>query len=74
MGHRRFLPTNHRFRSDKMSFDGNEEHRATPKQLFEENVLHQLDGMEHIILGKASKNKMFTTKKKPSFRDEQFRL
>ena len=54
MGHCRFLPTNHRFRRDKRSFDGNEEHR----ELSREDVLHQLDGMEHIALGKTSKNKM----------------
>ena len=58
MGHCRFLPTDHRFRRDKRSFDGNEEDRAAPKQLSEEDVLHQLHGMEHNILGKASKNKM----------------
>ncbi|KAL6313164.1 hypothetical protein AAG906_016741 [Vitis piasezkii] len=33
MGHRRFLPIDHRFRRDKKSFDGNEEHRAAPKHL-----------------------------------------
>ena len=33
MGHRRFLPIDHRFQRDKKSFDGNEKHRATPKQL-----------------------------------------
>ena len=54
MGHCRFLPTNHRFQRDKRSFDGNEEHR----ELSREDVLHQLDGMEHIALGKTSKNKM----------------
>ncbi|RVW72866.1 hypothetical protein CK203_057205 [Vitis vinifera] len=48
----------HRFRRDKKSFDGNEEHRAAPKQLSGEDVLHQLDGMEHITLGKTSKNKI----------------
>ena len=45
MGHRRFLPTDHRFQRDKRSFDGNEEHRATPKQLSTEDVLHQLHGI-----------------------------
>ncbi|RVW72347.1 hypothetical protein CK203_055429 [Vitis vinifera] len=58
MGHRRFLPIDHRFRRDKKSFDGNEEHRAAPKHLSGEDVLHQLDGMEHITLGKTSKNKI----------------
>ena len=53
MGHRRFLPTDHRFRRDKRSVDGNEEHRAAPKQLSAEDVLHQLHEMKHIILGKT---------------------
>ena len=64
MGHCRFLPTDHRFQSDKRSFNGNEEHRAAPKQLFAEDVLHQLDGMEHTILRKASKNKMLANRKR----------
>ena len=53
MGCRRFLSIDHRFRHDKRKFDGSEEHRAAPKQLFAEDVLHQFDGIEHIILGKA---------------------
>ena len=52
MGHRRFLPTNHKFRRSKRSFNGNDQHTATLKQLSTEDVLHQLDGMKHIILGK----------------------
>ncbi|RVW97993.1 hypothetical protein CK203_028978 [Vitis vinifera] len=64
MGHRRFLPIDHRFRRDKKSFDGNEEHRAAPKQLSGEDILHQLDGMEHITLGKTSKNKMSAKRKR----------
>ena len=53
MDHRRFLPIDHKFRCDKKSFDGNEEHRAAPKQLSREDVLHQLDGMKYITLGKT---------------------
>ena len=64
MGHRQFLLIDHRFRRDKKSFDGNEEHRAAPKQLSKEDVLHQLDGMEHITLGKTSKNKMSAKRKR----------
>ena len=45
--------TNHRFRHDKRFFDGNEEHREAPKELSREDVLHKLDGMEHITLGKT---------------------
>ena len=47
------LPINHRFQRDKKSFDRNEEHRTTPKQFFGEDILHQLDGMEHITLGRT---------------------
>ena len=64
MGHRRFLPIDHRFRRDKKSFDGNEEHRTAPKQLSGEDVLYQLDGMEHITLGKTLKNKMSAKRKR----------
>ena len=64
MGHCQFLLTDHRFRRDKRSFDGNEKHRTAPKQLSAEDVLHQLHGMEHIILGKTSKNKMLTKRKR----------
>ena len=64
MGHRRFLPIDHRFQHDKRSFDRNDEHRAAPKQLSTKGVLYQLHGMEHIILGKAYKNKMLTKRKK----------
>ena len=58
------MSIDHRFRCDKKSFDGNKEHRATPKQLSGEDVLHQLDGMEHITLGKTSKNKMSAKRKR----------
>ena len=71
MGHRRFLPIDHRFRLDKKSFDRNEEHRAAPKQLSGEDVLHQLDGMEHITLGKTSKNKMSAKRKREHVELEQ---
>ena len=63
MDHHRFLPINHRFRHDKRSFDGNEEHRKAPKELSREDVLHQLDGMKHITLGKRSKNKILAKRK-----------
>ena len=58
------MSIDHRFRCDKKSFDGNEEHRAAPKQLSGEDVLHQLDGIEHITLGKTSKNKMSVKRKR----------
>ena len=64
MGHHQFLRTDHRFHRDKRSFDENEEHKATLKQLSGKDVLHQLDGMEHIILRKASKIKMLAKRKR----------
>ena len=64
MGHRQFLLTDYRFRRDKRSFDENEEHKAAPKQLSTEDVLHKIHGMEHIILGKASKNTMLAKRKR----------
>ena len=39
MGHRHFLPTNHRFRYDKTSFNGEEELRIPPTQLSGVDVL-----------------------------------
>ena len=64
------MPTNHRFQHDKRYFDGNEEYREAPKELFVENVLHQLDGMEHITLGKTSKNKMLAKRNKEHAKGE----
>ena len=58
------MPIDHRFRHDKKSFDGNEDHRAAPKQLSGKDVLHQLDGIEHITLRKISKNKMSAKRKR----------
>ena len=52
------------YRRDKRSFDENEEHRAALKQLSGEDGLHKLDGMEHIILGTRSKNKMLVKRKR----------
>ncbi|XP_028061586.1 uncharacterized protein LOC114265045 [Camellia sinensis] len=43
MSHRRFLPVNHKFRKDKVSFDGSREWRLKPQILFGFEMLHQLE-------------------------------
>ena len=43
MGHRRFLPSNHKFRCDKRSFNGEEELRLPPTQLLRVDVLELLE-------------------------------
>ena len=53
MGHRRFLPSNHKFRCDKRPFIGEEELRLPPTQLLGVDVLEQLEHLEPIILGKS---------------------
>ena len=57
MGHRRYLQSNHKFRCDKKSFNGEEELRLPPTQLPEVDVLEQLEHLESIILGKSQKKK-----------------
>ncbi|XP_020091175.1 uncharacterized protein LOC109712162 [Ananas comosus] len=42
MGHRRYLETNHKFRRDKISFDGSQELRDAPVPLSDFMVLQQL--------------------------------
>ncbi|CAL5430629.1 unnamed protein product [Camellia sinensis] len=43
MSHRRFLPVNHKFRKDKVSFDGSREWRLKPQILSGFETLHQLE-------------------------------
>ena len=61
MGHRRFLPSNHKFRCDKRSFNGEEELRLQPTQLLGVDVLEKLEHLELIILGKSQKGKRENT-------------
>ena len=51
MGHRRFLPNNHKWRKCKW-FDG-KEHRPKPNRLNGEQVLQQLSLVEQPVFGKA---------------------
>ena len=57
MGHRRFLPTDYRFRNDKRSFNRKAELRLVSTQLSGVDVLQQLEQLEPIILGWSLKRK-----------------
>jgi hypothetical protein len=57
MGHRRFLPKGHRWRNDKASFDGTREVRSPAEPLTRDEVLHQVDDLEEIILSKDKSKK-----------------
>ncbi|XP_075654797.1 uncharacterized protein LOC142624962 [Castanea sativa] len=57
MGHRRFLPPDHKWRSQKAQFDGKRERKGAPKRLFGDDVLNQLDTLPPVTLGKAVKRK-----------------
>ncbi|XP_043694211.1 uncharacterized protein LOC122644910 [Telopea speciosissima] len=57
LGHRRFLPPDHKFRSDRRSFDGHEEHRVQPKTPSGFDVLEQLWGAQFPPFGKDNIDK-----------------
>ncbi|XP_043687637.1 uncharacterized protein LOC122638852 [Telopea speciosissima] len=57
LGHRRFLPPDHKFRTDRRSFDGHEEHRVQPKTLSGFDVLEQLWGAQFPPFGKDNIDK-----------------
>ncbi|KAK6786968.1 hypothetical protein RDI58_015493 [Solanum bulbocastanum] len=46
MGHRRYLPLNHKWMNDKKSFDGTEEKRLPPKKCSGIEILHQVHDLE----------------------------
>lgn len=56
MGHRRYLERNHKFRRDKISFDGTQELRDAPVPLSGSMVLQQLQNIENKF-GKLEKKK-----------------
>ncbi|XP_043699950.1 uncharacterized protein LOC122650616 [Telopea speciosissima] len=57
LGHRRFLPPDHKFCTDRRSFDGHEEHRVQPKTLSGFDVLEQLWGAQFPPFGKDNIDK-----------------
>lgn len=55
MGHRRFLPPDHKFRFDARSFDGSEEHRAAPSAYAETRVVDQIKSISDFQKSKTWK-------------------
>lgn len=51
MGHRRFLPMEHRWRNQKAQFDGKRERKVAPMRLSGDDILYQLDQLEPITFG-----------------------
>ncbi|CAN1782437.1 hypothetical protein LINPERHAP1_LOCUS15825 [Linum perenne] len=58
MGHRRWLPTGHRWRRDKESFDGTKEKRIQPRSFSGDDLLSQMQDLEGIPLTKCTKTKV----------------
>ncbi|XP_077249194.1 uncharacterized protein LOC143888641 [Tasmannia lanceolata] len=56
MGHRRFLPEDHKFRANRNQFNGEQEWRSPPRRLYGSDVLKQLQGLK-FTLGKGQKKK-----------------
>ena len=57
MGHRRFLPMDHRWRKNKASFNNTVETREPPVPLSGEGVLQQYESFEQITFGKSTRKR-----------------
>ena len=55
LGHRRFLPQNHRYRKQKKAFDGNTEERTPPRVLTGEDVYEMVKDLK-VVLGKRKRS------------------
>ena len=53
MGHRRFLPTNHRWRKETKSFDGEKDFREPIEPLSGDDILKYLNAIDQVVFGKA---------------------
>ncbi|WMV40449.1 hypothetical protein MTR67_033834 [Solanum verrucosum] len=58
MGHRRFLPLNHKWRNDKKSFDGTAEWGLPPNTLSGEDTLDQVADLDGLPLTNDQKKKI----------------
>ncbi|WMV07748.1 hypothetical protein MTR67_007374 [Solanum verrucosum] len=58
MGHRRYLPRNHKWRNEKKSFDGTEEKTLPPKKRSGIEILHQVQDLEGLQLTKEPKKRI----------------
>lgn len=57
MGHRRWLPGDHKWRHSKEAFDGKKEMGVKPKELSGDDILRQLNNLEFGRIGKHPSNK-----------------
>ena len=57
MGHRRFLPSDHPWHMNKMSFNNEVETREAPVPLSGQQVLDQYETFDQVIFGKATSKK-----------------
>jgi hypothetical protein len=62
MGHRRFLDQRHKFRLNKVRFDGQQEMRNPPKTLSGHQILAQIEEMEEKKGWKRKEKEMIKTK------------
>lgn len=58
MGHRRYLPLNHKWRNDSESFDGTKEKRLPPKKYFGTKILQHVQDLEGLQLTKDPKKRI----------------
>jgi hypothetical protein len=64
MGHRRFLDRGHKFRLNKVRFDGQQDMRSPPKTLSGVEILEQIEEMEKKKDGKEKRRKRKDEKEK----------
>lgn len=62
MGHRRWLPTNHKYRRQRMQFDGSVENGLAPEKMSGTTVLKMLEGKEFVLGKKGSTSKTVNKK------------
>ncbi|XP_033517330.1 uncharacterized protein [Nicotiana tomentosiformis] len=58
MGHRRYLPLNHKWRNDKESFDGTKDKRLPPKMCYGIEILNQVEDLKGFQLTKDPKKRI----------------
>jgi len=57
MGHRRFLPMDHKWRKNKVSFNNKTEYREAPQPLTGEQVLQHYDSFDQVTFGLESRER-----------------
>jgi hypothetical protein len=57
MGHHRLLPSNHKWRRNKVSFNNKTENRESPEPLTEKLVLQHYESFEQVSFGPESRKR-----------------